>query len=322
MTIIADQPTLEESYPDAGIIATLKNDSSGREWSDALTSEQAGFLDLYAVDTYGERHLNKFGQKIGTNLDYVVKTLLILYGTKWDRLFTDYTVDYNPIWNVDGTTTETITRDLTQTHTGTDTTSTSGTDSTSHTGTDTTATSGTDSTSHTGTDTTAAGGTDSGTQTGTATTDHTGTDSTETNNETYGYNSADAVPADSTTTTQTLGTQDKLTNDLATSATYGRTDTRTEDLKDSTDYGRTDTRTENLKDSTDYGRTDTNTRDLSDTDKGTITTETTRGGNIGVTMTQQMLEADRDYWNNVLSLFYKSVLNDIITEITYKIDVD
>lgn len=37
-----------------------------------------------------------------------------------------------------------------------------------------------------------------------------------------------------------------------------------------------------------------NKRDDSFTDKGTITTERTRGGNIGVTMTQQMIKAEMD----------------------------
>lgn len=78
-------------------------------------------------------------------------------------------------------------------------------------------------------------------------------------------------------------------------------------------------RTGEQLDTTNYGKSNKETRNLNRTDKGTITTEHIRGGNIGVTMTQQMLQADIDYWNRPDALFFDTVMRDIVDIITYKI---
>ena len=156
---------------------------------------------------------------------------------------------------------------------------------------------------HTGTETVADSGTDSESRSG--------TDRKETSGSVYGFDSSGAVPSDSGSETVTAG--------IGTSTTYGKTEENTKNLTDSTQYGKTEENTKNLTDSTTYGRTDTTTHNTKDTDTGTITRQTIRGGNIGVTMTQQLLEADSDYWNKVTSLFYHQVITDIVTEITYKI---
>ena len=290
--------------PTVGIIQTLQSRKMQKsKWLQDITTEDAALLDFKIETDYGSRILNNFGKHVQTDITRVSDFLFLKYGIKWDRLYTSYTAEYNPIWNVDGSITETETRDLAADHTGTDTTGSTGTDTETHTGTETVADSGTDTETHTGTETVADSGTDSESRSG--------TDRKETSGSVYGFDSSGAVPADSGSETVTAG--------IGTSTTYGKTEENTKNLTDSTQYGKSEENTKNLTDSTTYGRIDTRTLNTKDTDKGTITRQTTRGGNIGVTMTQQLLEADSEYWNKVTSLFYHQVITDVVNEITYKI---
>lgn len=290
--------------PTVGIIQTIQSRKKQKsKWLLELAPEDAALMDFKIVTDYGDRILNNFGTHVQTDIARVSDFLYLKYGIKWDRLYTSYTSEYNPIWNVDGSTTETETRDLAADHTGTDTTGSTGTDTLKHTGTETLADSGTDTEKHTGTESITDSGTDSESRSG--------TDRRETTGNVYGFDSSGAVPSDSGSETVTAG--------IGASTTYGKKEDTTKDLTDSTTYGKTEENTKNLTDSTTYGRTDTTTHNTKDTDKGTITRLTTRGGNIGVTMTQHMLDADTTYWNKVTSLFYHRVMVDIVNEITYKI---
>ena len=290
--------------PTVGIIQTIQSRKKQKsKWLQDITTDDAALLDFKIETDYGNRILNNFGTHVQTDIARVSDFLYLKYGIKWDRLYTSYTSEYNPIWNVAGSITETETRDLAADHTGTDTTGSTGTDTQKHTGTETIADSGTDTETHTGTETVADSGTDSESRSG--------ADRRETSGSVYGFDSSGAVPADSGSETVTAG--------IGTSTTYGKTEENTKNLTDSTQYGKTEENTKNLTDSTTYGRTDTTTHNTKDTDTGTITRQTTRGGNIGVTMTQQLLEADSEYWNKVTSLFYHQVITDIVNEITYKI---
>ena len=339
--------------PNPGIVETMQTRKKQKsKWLQELAPEDAALLDFGIEADYGDRILNNFGTHIQSDITRVADFLYLKYGIKWDRLYAAYTAEYNPIWNVDGSITETETRDLATDHTGTDTTGSSGTDTLKHTGTETLADSGTDTATHIGTETLADSGTDTATHIGTETladsgTDtekHTGTESItdsgtdsesrsgtdrrETTGNVYGFDSSGAVPSDSGSetvtagigTSTTYGKKEDNTKDLTDITTYGKTEENTKNLTDSTKYGKTEENTKNLTDSTTYGRTDTTTHNTKDTDKGTITRLTTRGGNIGVTMTQQMLEADSEYWNKITSLFYHQVITDIVDEITYKIN--
>jgi hypothetical protein len=290
--------------PTVGIIQTIQSRKMQKsKWLQDITTEDSALLDFKIETDYGSRILNNFGTHVQTDIIRVSDFLYLKYGIKWDRLYTSYTSEYNPIWNVDGSITETETRDLASDHTGTDTTGSAGTDTETHTGNETVADSGTDTETHTGTETIADSGTDSESRNG--------TDRKETSGSVYGFDSSGAVPSDSGSETVTAG--------IGTSTTYGKKEDTAKDLNDSTTYGKNEESTKNLTDSTTYGRTDTTTHNTKDTDKGTITRQTTRGGNIGVTMTQQMLEADSEYWNKVTSLFYHQVITDVVNEITYKI---
>lgn len=255
---------------------------------------------------YGFRIVNALGLTMRDNLTRLCNLLWLKYSVKWDRLWAGYTAEYNPIWNSDAEVTETEERDLTAGHTGTDTTGTTGTDTLKHTGTDTMGTTGTDTLKHTGTDTIQGGGTDKETRSG--------TDQRQTTGNVYGFDSSGAVPAESGSETVTAG--------IGTTTTKSENSTNTKNLTDETEYGHTEKNTKDLTDATTYGRTDKTEHNTQDTDKGTIKRTTKRGGNIGVTMTQQMLEADSDYWNKCTSLFFETVCEDIVNEITYKIYTD
>lgn len=158
-----------------------------------------------------------------------------------------------------------------------------------HTGTNTFADTGTDTDTHSGTDTEGHTGNDRS--------QNTGTDRHDIQNNVNGFDSGSAVPESSSTDTLTAGT--------GTTVTHGETI--------STQHGEQIT--------TKYGKTNTNSRNFEDTDKGSVTTTTKRGGNIGVTMTQQMLEADLEYWTKAKAQFYRNVMQEIIDDITYKITV-
>ena len=366
----------------------LRRDRS--EWIEDTTPPNMTLMDKILKLKYGNRGVNSIGELLedDTQLLFVIDMLLLAYGTKWDRLYSDFIAEYNPIWNVDGTVTETETRDLLESHTGTDTIAQSGTDTTTHTGTDTTTYTGTDTTSQTGTDTVVKTGTETndideghnttrtfsnykenenGTVTNTfaegvvrqeGTTRTEDTQKTSTGNNTvdtsvYGFDGVNASPSgkevtassvsekidldigqdvdisqdtdrsnteardiDKTTTGSytdgfTANDTHKLTRNTQDQQTKNLTDTSTKDLTDRT--------TKNLTDSTLKDLTDLRTRNLLDSDEGTITRETTRTGNIGVTMTQQMLNADQDYWNQARAQFYESVILDTVNYLTHKI---
>lgn len=284
---------------------TIKETKESK-WLESLKDGEAETLDFYIKTAYGFRIVNAIGLQLDNQFSGVPRVCNLLwlkYSVKWDRLWESYSAEYNPIWNVDGEVTETETRDLTAGHTGTDTTGATGTDTLTHTGTDTTGTTGTDTLKHTGTDKMQGGGTDKETRSG--------SDQRQTTGNVYGFDSGGAVPAESGSETVTAG--------IGTTTTKSENSTNTKDLTDSTTYGRQEKNTKDLTDSTTYGRTDTTTHNTEDTDKGTITRTTRRGGNIGVTMTQQMLEADADYWNKCSSLFFETVCKDVADALTYKI---
>lgn len=384
---IAESPTIKEKYPLAGILTNFKTRKTS-DWLEATSAEDISALELMIKTRYGERHLNSMGQLLAetpSNINGISDMLWVLHSGAWAHLWEDYVSEYNPIWNVDGTEVEEEERDLTQTHTGTDTTADSGRDTLTQTGTDTMVRSGTDTTAHTGTETLAQGGTVDRVKEGADTTTHTGTDTnvktgtdtlvrsgsesnvrtgsqenthdgTNTNeNKLYGFDSAQAVPT--STQVQTPDTTDTLTynqvtdtrteNNLTDTRTYGNLqDQATKNLTDEVSYdsGETETRntldttthntqvqetknlqdqeTKNLTNQTQYGKTTQLTRQLSDTDAGTVTRTRTRHGNIGVTMSSQMLRDDTEYWSDIKALFYENVVKDIIGDICYRIYVE
>lgn len=268
------------------------------------------------------------------------------YNLTWSRLWDAINEEYDPLHNYDGTETTTETRNLsligsttasaTNTHTDTGTVSDVGstTNDVTHTSTGTVSDSGTTTsdTTHTSTGTVSDSGTTSSdsTHTNTGTVSHPIESSTTTTGQSniYGFNSDTAVPSDTSTGTSSSSvTSDVMTNNLTeTDDVDGTsTNTRTNNLTDvdDVDTTNTNTRTNNLTDIDDAESSSTNTRtnDLTTTDNGTesassttadtgtVTTTTTKGGNLGVTTSEQMLTQEFDF--RAKYNFFETVYKDI-----------
>lgn len=263
----------------------------------------------------------------------LAQSALAIYNKNWSKLWDTLTFEYDPIENYRMTETgEDDTVDTYgKTHTRTDnlTHGKTGTDTNTLNLTDTR----TDNLTHgkIGTDTNTLNLTDS--RTDDLTHGKTGTDTltlntevlttpdlqNDTTNEVYGFDSNSAVPsgeqhtsATGTNTVENTGTETTAYN---TSETDTGTQTTTHTGTDATAYDTTETdtgtqtTTHTGTDATTYGATETDTGTQTDADTGTdsrnLQHTLTRYGNIGVTTSQQMIQAERDLWmwnffNNVV----------------------
>ena len=262
---------------------------------------------------------------------------------KYKKLFDAMTLEFNPLWNVDGVEeiTRTLERDgtITNAKTGNDATAKSGNDALVKSGTVTDAESGTTALSHTGTITTTDSGTDTtayeGSETDTKNGVHTSavtggeivtekeatTDSQSWLNvkqtaTTYG----DGTTENSKTTTDTdtnvtnvhaytNNRRDIETKNLTNQQTNANTDTTTHGKTDTTTYNNTDTQNYNSTDTTTYNSSNTETLDTLDTER----TIHERHGNIGVTTTTKLLTELVDYaeYFNYVDIVAKDLINAI-----------
>ena len=227
----------------------------------------------------------------------------------YDRLYNVYMQDYNPLWNVDGVT-GIITQDdhtgsATRSKTGDDTVKLSGSDTNSNTGTTTDTESGSDTREvvtgddlrKTGTEATAKTGTDTTTRK-VATFDSGGNFGNE-SQDTLGYNSTD---------TTTFNTTDSRDVDSVDTMEYGKVDTIVSSSSGSTTYGR--------QDKTTYNTEDEETRNLHDKHVEL----NIRQGNIGVTMSQQLYNAELELWRNNMNVFVMQVLRDCVNLVSYAVE--
>lgn len=101
---------------------------------------------------------------------------------------------------------------------------------------------------------------------------------------------------------------DALTHGLTDTTTYGKTDTTTYGKNESTTYGRTDTTSYGKTGTTNYGKSDTTTYGKSDTTTLSGGELHRVHGNIGVTKTTELLDAEIQFriWR-----FYQMVMDDI-----------
>lgn len=279
---------------------------------------------------------DQFNNIVEPELKQAVIDLFNAKNTEYKKIYAMATAEYNPLYNVDGTTTEVHSGTDTNTNSGTDSTAFTGTDTTRKTGTDTAARSGYDTEAKTGTEATARTGSDTVALTGDDTVKSSGTDTTSNSGTDKRKNTGTQTTADtnSDTITNTVATFDSQANvnDTASTTAYGKTTTRTDNLTEEyenhksvgTTYGKQDKTTYDTSEQTTYASTDTlthNTTDTStynssvtDTHNTTDTLQygktetvthghveamqhgerivTTKQGNIGVTMTQQLIEAE------------------------------
>lgn len=203
------------------------------------------------------------------------RMIAMKYKTSWEHLYAITKAEYNPIANVESD--ETFTTITEHGHT-VQNTGTQGMDHGEHI-------------THTGTEQQSHGETI--TNTGTSGTVSAVT-AANTENGIYGFNSSTAVPADSST------------------ASNSGSSTRTDNLSEA--HTGNDTRTDNLTEG--HSGTDTRTDNLTETHGGIdkVTERSIREGNIGVTMTQQMLTAEADFWG--MFTFWDAVFKDIDRELT------
>lgn len=263
---------------------------------------------------------------------------------KYDKLWEALTVEFNPLWNVDGVeeTVRTLERDgnIINAKSGNDETAKSGNDALVKSGTVTDAESGSTATAHTGTitttdtgtDTTVYSGTETNTRNGARTNAKTGGKTTIESESTTdaidflnvkktveSYTDGVNIP-DGEIDTETYSNltdskafnqrQDQVTKNLSNQQTNANTDTITHGKTDTTTFNNTDTQNYNSKDKTTYNSSNTETIDTLDTERTTHE----RHGNIGVTTTTQLLTEYVEY--SKLVDFVDIVARDILETIT------
>ena len=248
------------------------------------------------VSVLVDRLLNDDGTISQENRDKIAEALFSVYGSNWTHLWNTTIQEYNLLDNTDAYITET-----TETEQNTDT-SNNGTNS----GTITHSMTGTDTTTGTGTITHGISGDDTTTNTGTITTGGTSTENTTDSNSVYGFDSDTGSNSDSQSHNGTSDVNQTETRNTTDKLTHNTTDTETRDTTDTLSHNTTDKETRDLK----TGETG------SEKVTGTITHETHRHGNIGVTTNQQMLEEERKLWT---WNFYNHIFEDVDKFLTINI---
>lgn len=232
-----------------------------------------------------------------TAINNILRSWVIMLKSKahnYERLYNLYMQDYNPLWNVDGVT-GTVAQDD---HTGTDTRKKTGSDTLRQTGTDTRAATGTDSTDITTSDDLVK----SGNETMQASGDDTNVKQVAT------FDSGD---------NWVNSEKDTVHNGKLDTHTYNNvTDARDIETSHDTTYGRTDTNTKNLTDTQEYNTTDQDTRNLTDKHVDMVI----RQGNIGVTMSQQLWEAEANIWRDNMSEWAKQIIREAVNLVTYAVE--
>lgn len=297
------------------------------DWWDFIGPLWDDLLWMYYGDRvlfFNKRFPDDDDEKCVDNLLRVWSTYLKSKAHNFDRIYNVLWQEYNPLWNVDGVT-GTISEDS---HTGTDTRSKTGDDTLKMTGTDTHSLSGEDANTLSGTDGVEMGGTDS------VDVSVTKDDTTRSGNEVLAASGSDV----NTKQVATFDSNDNFVNQERNSITNGKTDTHTynnvkdaHELESGTDttygktidttygkvstmeYGKVDTNQRNMQDKTEYNSTDTDTKNLLDKHVDLVI----RQGNIGVTMSQQLLQAEleaRQYD------FAKMVIKECVNLVTYAVE--
>lgn len=219
---------------------------------------------------------NQFNSYVEDELKQAVIDLFNAKNVEYKKLYAMSIAEYNPLFNVDGTTIEV--------HSGTDTNTNSGTDRTALTGSDTVSHSGTDTTSHSGYDTAAKTGTEATARTGSDTIGLSGDDTVKSSGSDSVANSGTDKKKNTGTQTTADTNSDTITNrvaafdavtgveDTASTTAYGKSTTRTDNLTEeyenhkttATTYGKQDKTTHNTTETTTYNSTETLTHNTTD----------------------------------------------------------
>lgn len=237
---------LKELITDPDFSFSFNNFYNSRPWWLLVVNDLPRMLTLW----YGRRELldSLVGKELTPEalqeIQDVIDLALMANTWKYDHLYGIYAAEYNPIWNYEGTERRDFQRDYADAHTGKDTDTNSGTDTTSYKGTQ------------------------------------------------KDTNSGDLQEARTTFDSDTDYDTNKTTDTRATERTFTN---RQDELK----HGR--------KIETDYNSTNTIGE--------TIVETTTRGGNMGVVSTQNMMLQEIDVSRRLDLL--KEITLDIVSAICY-----
>ena len=265
-----------------------------------------------------------------TTYQNIIRSFVINLKTKrrqYERLYNVLMEDYNPLWNVDGVTGIVNQTDRT------------GTDARAKTGYDTSTLSGSDVSTLSGRDVDTLSGSDSMS----ATLDQTNTDTVTKDDTTKSGNEVIASSGNDVVTQKeaTFDSSNNFVNKAEDTTAHGKSDTHTyNNVKDAHEYagtkvidgdstntttygkvdtvqyGKTDTMSYGKSDRMDYHSTDTETRNLQDK----FMEMQIRQGNIGVTMSQQLLNAELESWQNARADFIKLVVRECVNTCTYAVE--
>lgn len=224
----------------------------------------------------------------------------------WERIYRVANIEYNPLENYDRQESESELTDGTRQHSGTDTTTNSGTDTVTNSGTDTTTNSGTDTEAHTGTDTvtnsgkdsTQDSGSDSSSGNGSKGTTRTGADTTT--NNIAGYDSGTLVTHDTSELAFASGVSETTTD--STTVTHGKKTELTHGHVEATQHGESIATTHGHVEAMQHGHVESTLHGMQQaTLHGEkIEDDISRSkmsrihGNIGVTTSQAMAQAEVD----------------------------
>ena len=297
--------------PDDAQVLNIKDS----EWYNAIKP----FFNELIWEYYSDRVVFidsrfKYDDTDETIISNIKRSFAILLKTKnyeYEKLYETLLFEYNPIWNVDG-----VTGTIHEYES-------SGSDKHKKTGNDTLKHTGYDNIEHRGNNKDEHRGFDLLDKSGTDTVNHTGTitDDVDTVTDSYNYNTTYDSVATSPVTEflaehqkdMATGKSNKRTNANADATTYGSLDRNVFDSDMTTKFNSNDKTNYNSNDKTEYNSEDNITR----SDYRKDLDLSIRQGNIGVTMTQQMIDAERKV---AMFDFYKKVVHDCVNTCTYSID--
>ena len=272
--------------PNNGFFAMLSEYDT--PWKNVLSNEDILALDnIYYYNQSANKTLSPIGEMCINNntlLALSIKAMYTRYNTKWQRLWADYTAEYNPIHNYSmtesGTDKSINTPDITDRHTY-DKTITHTTDMSDTQTRNTTTTQTNDITD---------------TQTHDTDSAQSGTTTTPNSDNIYGFNSAEISPNTTQSSTVTPNTHNTVTGTI----TNAQNGTITDSDKGTITNAQSGT------------VTDSDSGTITDNKSGTDSTITThnfnRDGNIGVTTTQQMITSDISLWDSFD--YYQKIFDD------------
>ena len=308
-------------------IFTVMASNNSLPWANIPTP-----IDL-DYDYYGNHSGNKItsclvdklsdenGKLSTENMEKLARIIFSKYHDNWERAWYALSLEYNPIHNYDGDETVTTERTYENTNNNTLTNTKTHNLSVDNTGTIT----DNDTITKTGTDTTHIinnedkTGSDTLSKSGKETNTDTKNGSMIETNEIAGYNSS-TYSNDSKKTTSYNNYTDKNELSYDTRQDVQNYDTNVNTVNDETvTYNTTNTdnktTTNNLKEETTGTISDSGTNNNQENGTESITVTTNKGGNLGVTTTQQMLTSELEFramYNFFNNLVYKNI-DEVLT---------